>query len=37
MVYNTQNYWGFRLCPLSGILKAREPNVSGIGSVPVLK
>jgi hypothetical protein len=24
MVYNTQNYWVFRLCPLSGILKTRK-------------
>jgi hypothetical protein len=23
MVYNVQNYWGFGLCPSSGILKAR--------------
>jgi hypothetical protein len=28
MVYNTQNYWVFGLCPLSGILKIREHNVS---------
>jgi hypothetical protein len=28
MVYNTQNYWVFRLCPLSGILKTRKHNVS---------
>jgi hypothetical protein len=21
MVYNTQNYWDFELCPLSGILE----------------
>jgi hypothetical protein len=26
MVYNTQNYWGFELCPSSGILKSREHN-----------
>jgi hypothetical protein len=23
-VYNTQNYWDFRLCPSSGILKTRR-------------
>jgi hypothetical protein len=24
MVYNTQNYWLFGLCPLSGILKTKK-------------
>jgi hypothetical protein len=28
MMYNTQNYWDFLLCPSSGILKAREYKVS---------
>jgi hypothetical protein len=28
MVYNTQNYCFFGLCPSSGILKIREHNVS---------
>jgi hypothetical protein len=28
MVYNTQNHWVFGLCPSSGILKAREHNIS---------
>lgn len=32
MVYNTQIYWDFRVCPLSGILKTREHNVSESGS-----
>jgi hypothetical protein len=32
-VYNTQNYWGFGLRPLPGILKARE-HVFETGSVP---
>jgi hypothetical protein len=26
MVYNTRNYRGSRLCPLSGILKTRKRN-----------
>jgi hypothetical protein len=30
-----QNYWVFELCPLSGILKSREQNVSENGSVSV--
>jgi hypothetical protein len=33
MVYNTQNYWVFGLCPLSGILETREHYVSGTASV----
>jgi hypothetical protein len=24
MVYNTQNYWGFNLCPSFGILEIRK-------------
>jgi hypothetical protein len=28
MVYNTQNYWVFGLCPSPGILDARKHNVS---------
>jgi hypothetical protein len=31
-VFNTQNYWGSRLCPSSGILESRKYNVSEIGS-----
>jgi hypothetical protein len=27
MVYDTQNYWGCRICPSSGILKIRKPSV----------
>jgi hypothetical protein len=26
MVYNTQNYWVFGLCPSSGILETRKHN-----------
>jgi hypothetical protein len=37
MVYNTQNYLVFGLCPSSGILDARQYNVSETGSVPFLK
>jgi hypothetical protein len=37
MVYNTQNYWGFGLCPSSGILEAIKHNISEIGSVSVLR
>jgi hypothetical protein len=29
MVYNTQNYWVFGLCPSSGIIKSRDHNASG--------
>jgi hypothetical protein len=32
MVYNTQNYCSFRLCPSSGILETREQDVSETGS-----
>jgi hypothetical protein len=35
MVYNTENYRVFGLCPSSGILKAREHNVSETGIVSV--
>jgi hypothetical protein len=34
---NVQNYWAFELCPSSGILETREHNVSGTGSVSVLR
>jgi hypothetical protein len=37
MVYNTQNYWIFGLCPSSGILETRKHNVSETGSVSVLR
>jgi hypothetical protein len=38
MVYNTQIYWVFGLCPSSGILKnTGEHNVSETGSVYVLR
>jgi hypothetical protein len=37
MVYNTQNYWVFGLCPSSGILETRKHNVSETGSVSVLR
>jgi hypothetical protein len=33
MVYNTQNYWVFGLCPSSGILETRKHDVSETGSV----
>jgi hypothetical protein len=33
MVYNTQNYWVFGLCPSSGILETRKHNVSETGYV----
>jgi hypothetical protein len=36
MVYNTQNYWVFGLCPSSGILSTRKHKVSGTTSVSVL-
>jgi hypothetical protein len=28
MIYETKIYWGFALCPSSGILKTKEHNVS---------
>jgi hypothetical protein len=37
MMYNTQNCLVFGLCPSSGILKTREHDVSGTGSVSVLR
>jgi hypothetical protein len=36
MVYNTQNYWVFGLCPSSDILGTGKHNVWEIGSVSVL-
>jgi hypothetical protein len=36
-VQDTQNCWGFGLRPLSGILQTRKDNVSGTGSVSVLR
>jgi hypothetical protein len=37
MVYNTQNYWVFGLCPLSAVLKTREHNISETGSISLLR
>jgi hypothetical protein len=37
MVYNTQNYWGFGLCPSSGFLKAGEHDVSEIWSFSFIR
>jgi hypothetical protein len=37
MVYNTQNYWVFGLCPSTDILETRKHNVSETGSVSVLR
>jgi hypothetical protein len=37
MVYNTQNYCVFGLCPSSGVLETRKHDVSETGSVSVLK
>jgi hypothetical protein len=37
MVYNIQNHWVSGLCPLSGILKARQHNVLETRSVSFLK
>jgi hypothetical protein len=34
---HTQNYWDFGLCPSSGMLKAREHDISGTGSGSVLR
>jgi hypothetical protein len=36
-LYATENYWGFGLCPSYSILETRKHNVSGIGSVSVLR
>jgi hypothetical protein len=33
---DVQNYWAFRLCPSSNIIKSRKHNISEIGSVSVL-
>jgi hypothetical protein len=33
----TPNYWDSGFCPSSGILKTRKYNVSGTGSVSVLR
>jgi hypothetical protein len=33
MVYDTQNYWVFRLFPSSGILETRKHDISETGSV----
>jgi hypothetical protein len=35
MVYDTQNYWVFGLCPSSIILETKKHNVSETGSVSV--
>jgi hypothetical protein len=37
MVYNTQNYWVFGLCPSSGILENRKHNILETGSVYILR
>jgi hypothetical protein len=37
MVYNTQNYLVFGLCPSSGILENRKHDVSETGCVSVLR
>jgi hypothetical protein len=37
MVYNTQNYWGFGLCPSFNIVETRKHNISKTGSVSALK
>jgi hypothetical protein len=37
MVYNTQNYWVFGVCPSPGILKTRKRNVSETGSISMLR
>jgi hypothetical protein len=37
MVYNTQNYWVFGLCPSSDILETTKHNVSETGSISVLR
>jgi hypothetical protein len=37
MVYNTQNYWVWGLCPAPGILETRKHKVSVTGSVSVLR
>jgi hypothetical protein len=37
MMYNTQNYWVFGLCLLSGILQTRKHNILETESVSVLR
>jgi hypothetical protein len=37
MVYDTQNYWVFGLCPSSGILETRKRSVSETGPVSVFR
>jgi hypothetical protein len=37
IVYKSQNYWVWGLCPSSCILKTRERNVSETGSVSILR
>jgi hypothetical protein len=38
MVYNTQDYWVFGLCPLSGILEnTKEHNILETVSFPILR
>jgi hypothetical protein len=37
MVYNTQNYWAFGLCPPSSITETRKHNVSETSSVSFLR
>jgi hypothetical protein len=36
-VNNTQNHWLFGLCPLFGIPEINKHNVSGTGSVSILR
>jgi hypothetical protein len=36
MVYNTQHYWVFRLCPSSDILRTRDHNITETGFVSIL-
>jgi hypothetical protein len=37
MVYNTQDYWVFGLCPSFGFLKISNEHISVTGSVSILK
>jgi hypothetical protein len=37
LVYNTHNYWVFRLYPLSGILETRKHNSSETEYVSILR
>jgi hypothetical protein len=34
MMYTTQNYWGFELCPSSGILGDTKHSISETGCFP---